>query len=40
MDAFLCREALDAALATAIPAGKGIPLSIQPKTIGRLLRKK
>ena len=40
MEAFLCREALDAALAAATPEGKGMPLPIQPKTIGRLLRKK
>lgn len=40
VDAFLYREALDAALAAATPEGKGMPLPVQPKTIGRLLRKK
>ena len=40
MDAFLYREALDAALAAATPGGKSIPLPVQPKTIGRLLREK
>ena len=39
-EAFLCREALDAALAAATPGGNGEPLPVQPKTIGRLLRKK
>jgi hypothetical protein len=39
MDAFLCREALDAALAAAMPAGKGLPPTVQPKTVGRLFRK-
>jgi hypothetical protein len=40
LDVFICREALDAALATVTPNGKGIPLAIQPKAIGRLLTKK
>lgn len=40
IDAFLCREALDAALAAATSGGKGVPLPVQPETIGRLLRKK
>jgi hypothetical protein len=40
MDAFLFREALDAALAAATPGRKGMPRPVQTKTIGRLLRKK
>ena len=40
LGAFICREALDAALATVVPNGKGIPLAIQPKAVGRLLTKK
>ena len=40
LGSFICREALDAALATVTSDGKGIPLSIQPKAIGRLLTKK
>jgi hypothetical protein len=39
MDAYLCREALDAAMSAATPAGKGMPLHVQPKTVGHLLRK-
>ncbi len=38
--AFICREALDAALTMVNPEGQGIPLSVKSEVIDRLLEKK
>lgn len=38
--AYICREALDAALTMVASEGKGIPLSVKPREIDRLLEKK
>jgi hypothetical protein len=40
LGAFICREALDAALSSVTPDGNGVPPSIQPTAIARLLKKK
>ena len=39
LNAFVCREGLDAALAVVAPDGKSITLAVQPEIIGRLLMK-